>query len=70
MEIIQKSLYLIFRPSMKGTTIPMFYYTFAETEEEAIYKVRFKWGEYDKDIQCRKLKQDEIDELVISTNNF
>lgn len=62
--------YLVIRPSMKGTPIPIYNYTFAETEEAAILKVRLKWGEYDSDIRVRELSQKETDEIVISTNNF
>jgi len=63
-------LYLVIRPSMKGTPIPVYNYTFAETEEEAFKKVRLKWGEYDSDIRAKELSQKETDEIVISTNIF
>ena len=63
-------LYLVIRPSMKGTPIPVYNYTFAKTEEEAISKVRLKWGEYDRDIRAKELSQKETDEIVISTNIF
>lgn len=55
---------------MKGTTIPVYNYTFAETDEEAISKVRLKWGEYDSDIQVKELSKNEINSLVISTDYF
>jgi hypothetical protein len=55
---------------MKDTPIPVYNYTFAKTEEEAISKVRLKWGEYDRDIRAKELSQKETDEIVISTNIF
>lgn len=63
-------IFLVIRPSMKGTSIPIYYYTFAATAEEAILKVRLKWGEYDDDIIARELTEDVKNNLVISTNNF
>lgn len=65
-----KKFYLVTRPSLKDTYLPMYNYTFAESEEEAISKVRLKWGEYDKDIKVKELSDHEIDTIVIGTNNF
>ena len=65
-----KKFFLVFRPSMKGTSIPVYNYTFALNTEEAISKVRLKWGEFDSDIVAKELTDDEINVLVISTNDF
>lgn len=63
-------IFLVIRPSMKDTPIPIYNYTFASNVQEAISKVRLKWGEYDDDIIARELTEDEKNNLVISTNNF
>lgn len=65
-----KKLFVIRRPSMKGTSIPEFNYTFALDKEEAISKVRLKWGEFDKDIIARELSEKEIESLVIATDYY
>lgn len=65
-----KKLFLIRRPSMEGTSIPTFNYTFAENAEDAIIKVRLKYGEYDIDIISKELTSDELDELVIGTDYY
>ena len=63
-------LYFVNRPSLKGTTLPQFYYTFGESEEEAVHKVELKWGEYDPKTTARELSESELKELVIATNFF
>jgi hypothetical protein len=63
-------MFVVIRPSMKGTSIPVYNFTFAITADEAILKVRIKWGEYDSDIIAKELSEDEMKILVISTNNF
>lgn len=63
-------LFVVRRPSMRGTNIPEFNYTFAETDIDAITKVRLKFGEYDNDIVCRELSQIEIEKLVIGTDYY
>lgn len=63
-------LYLVIRPSMNGTSIPVYYYTFAKAEAEAAYKVHMKWGEFDPKMTIRELKSDELETLVIATNNY
>lgn len=63
-------LYFVYRPSMKGTTVPVFYYTFAKSPEEAIRKVGMKWSEFDEKATAKKLNEKELNELVIATNNF
>jgi len=65
-----KDLYMIRRPSMEGTQTPTYNYTFANTIKEAISKVRFKYGECDEDIICRKLTTKELDKLIIGTDYF
>jgi len=62
--------YRIFRPSMEGTTIPVYYYTFANDKDDAIHKVQMKWGEYDNKTIARVVDENELDELVIATNYF
>lgn len=64
------NLFFVHRPSLMGTTLPQFYYTFAETEEEAIKKVEHKWCEYDSKTKARKLTDKELNEIVIATNFF
>jgi hypothetical protein len=63
-------LFLVVRPSMRGTSIPVYYYTFAENKDDAIKKVSYKWGEYDDKAIARELTNDEIENLVIATNNY
>ncbi len=41
-----KKLFVVRRPSMEGTKIPTYNYTFADSIEDAISKVRMKYGEY------------------------
>lgn len=65
-----EKLFFVNRPSMKGTSIPMFYYTFAETPDDAIRRVRLKWGEYDADIKCREVTDKEKKELIIATDYY
>lgn len=67
---MNKKFYLVIRPSMKGTAIPVYYYTFAENEEDAIHKVSLKWGEYDDKSSAKELKGEELDDLVIATDYF
>lgn len=55
---------------MRGTSIPVYYYTFADTEDEALQKVRMKWGEYDPDARAIELRETEIENLVIATDYF
>jgi len=62
--------YLIFRPSMKGTTIPVYYYTFAKDEQEAKFKVEMKWGELDNKTIIKEIQGEELNKIVIATNNF
>jgi hypothetical protein len=63
-------LFLVRRPSMRGTSIPEFNYTFAIDSEDAIKKVRLKWGEFDSDIITRELNDEEIEKLVIGTDFY
>lgn len=65
-----KKLYLVHRPSLKDTTLPAFYYTFAKDEKEAIWKVEMKWGEYDPKSIARELTSTQLEKLVIATNYF
>ena len=62
--------YLVIRPSLRGTTVPVYYYTFAENGDEAIRKISLKWGEYDDKSRAKEIKKEELDEIVIATNNF
>ena len=55
---------------MKGTSIPVYYYTFAEGEFDAKLKVEMKWGEYDPKTTVKEITESEIKDLVIATNNF
>ena len=62
-------LFLVMRPQMvEIALIPVYNYIFAETKEEAINKVRLKWGEYDDAIIANELTQNEIIGLVIGTD--
>ena len=63
-------LHLVIRPRMKGTPVPQFYYTFAETPEEAIKKVEYKWGDYDEGTTARVLRDVELEELVVGTDFY
>lgn len=65
-----KKLFVAIRPSMEGTPIPTYNYTFADSIEEATSKIRMKYGEYDSDIIVRELRSDEIDSLVIGTDYY
>ena len=62
--------YFVNRPSLNGTTLPKWYYTFAENEDEAQRKVQFKWGEFDPKTQVREVTGKELEEIVIATNFF
>lgn len=61
-------LYLVTRPSLKGTNLPVYNYTFANNEEEAISKVRLTYGEYDKYIFAKRISDEDLEKLVIGTN--
>ncbi len=62
--------YLIVRPSMRGTTIPVYYYTFAENEDNAKFKVEMKWGCIDNKTIVKEISGDELNKIVIATDNF
>lgn len=55
---------------MRGTTVPMYYYTFANDEEEAKQKVSLKWGEYDPKAVAREIEGEDLEKIVIATNFF
>lgn len=55
---------------MVNTSVPTYNYTFAENEEEAIRKVRLKYGEYDENIVARELTEKEINNLVIGSDYY
>jgi len=65
-----KKLYLVVRNELKGTPLPVYYYTFAESEEDAIRKVRLKWGEILPKTFAREIKEKELDSLIIATNRY
>lgn len=65
-----EKLYVVIKPSAKGTTAPQFYYTFAENEEAAIHKVEMKWGDMDPKMFAREVQGKELEELVIATNFY
>jgi hypothetical protein len=68
-----KKLYLVVRDELKGTPAlwpPVYYYTFAESEEDAIMKVRLKWGEILPKTFAREIKEKDLDSLVIATNHY
>lgn len=65
-----KKLYLVVKPSARGTTIPEYYYTFAGDEEAAILKVDLKWGNMDKNAFAREIQGNQLENLVIATNNY
>lgn len=66
---MEKKLYVVRRPSMeKVTGIPTFNYTYANDKEEAISKVRMKYGEYDEDIIATEFNFN--DDVVIGSNFF
>ena len=56
--------------AMSNTDIPVYNYTFANDCNEAISKVRLKFGEYDPSIQCREVKESEMEDLVIGASSF
>jgi hypothetical protein len=65
-----KKFYIVVRNELKGTTLPVYNYTFAESEEDAIQKVRLRWGEIlDKEF-AREITGEELERLVIGTNNY
>ncbi len=66
----EKKLFVIARYKFKGTSIPVFYYTFAKDKEEAIHKVTLKWGEIDPNTVARELSEKEIENLVIATDYY
>jgi len=63
-------LFFINRPSLKETTVPQFYYTFAKDEEAALLKVSLRWGEYDPKATARELTDKELSDLVVATDNY
>jgi hypothetical protein len=63
-------LYFVFIPIMKGAKTPMYCYTLAESEEEAIRKAQIRWEEYDLKIIAKKVSKKKLDELVIATDYF
>jgi len=65
---MEKQLYLVRRPSMQGCEIPMFNYTYANSAEDAIKKVRLKYGEYDEDIVATIFNF--TDDMVIGSDYF
>lgn len=65
-----QKLYLVVKSSLRGTTMPVYYYTFAESAEAAILKVDLKWGDMDPRVYARELQQDELETLVIANNNY
>lgn len=65
-----KKLYLVVRNELKGTPIPVYYYTYAKDEEEALTKVTVKWGEYCPKAFAREIKEKDLDSLVIATNHY
>lgn len=62
------NFYLVVRPKFKNSSIPVYYYTFAKDENEAIFKVEMKWGEIDSGSYAREIK--DLDQVVIATNYF
>lgn len=62
--------YQVIRPSFRGTGVPVYYYTFAENELDAQFKVDIKWGGIDDNVQVKELNDDEINNLVIATDYF
>jgi len=53
---------------MQGCEIPMFNYTYANSAEDAIKKVRLKYGEYDEDIVATIFNF--TDDMVIGSDYF
>jgi len=62
--------YLVIRPSLKGTVLPVYYYTFGTDEGDAQRKVEMKWGEFDEKTQVREISGKELDQLVIAIDNY
>lgn len=62
--------YLIIRPSLSNTTIPVFSYTFGKNRDEAIKKVEEKWGIIDEQTIISELLGEDLNNIVISTNHF
>ena len=67
--MVRKKLYIVFRPTMVDVEgVPTFNYTYATDEEEAILKVRLKYGEYDEEVIAKEF--DFNDDVVIGSNFF
>ena len=67
---IKMNFYQITRPSFKGTTMPSYYYTFAENEVDAKFKVEMKWGGLDDKTQVKEIEPEELGKIVIATDYF
>lgn len=70
MEEFNMKFYLVFRPSLMGTTLPAFYYTFAKDEKEARHKVEMAYGEFDDRTQVREITGEKLNMLVIGSNSY
>ncbi len=63
-----KKLYVVKKqPSLKDTLLSKSTYVFAQTEEEAILKVREKWQEFDVDLKVKEMKDATI---IASVNDL
>jgi len=62
--------YLVVRPSLKDTTLPVYYYTFAKDESEAQTKIQMKWSEIDDRTIVKEVIGDELDKIVIATDYY
>jgi hypothetical protein len=67
---MEDKFYLVMRPSFKGTTMPVYYYTFAKDETEAEFKIGMKWGGIDDKTQVKEIKGDDLKKIVIATDYF
>ena len=66
---MENKLYVVRRPSMEDVMgIPTYNYTYAKDKEDAIRKVRLKYGEYDEDIVAMEFNFN--DDVVIGSNFF
>jgi len=64
-----KKLFLVSRPSMANVNgIPTFNYTYAENTQDAINKVRLKFGDYDDKIVAIEFNFN--DDVVIGSDYF
>lgn len=78
-------LFMVFKPIIRNNVVPMYYYAFAESGEQAIEKVKRKFGDpivayayIEKDgsdikepeFAFKELTQKQMDDMVIASNYY